>query len=134
MRVSSDKKTLVAELKKLAKEAETVWLATDEDREGEAISWHLFETLGLKENQTKRITFNEITKTAVQRAIENPRTINKELVDAHSKQDVYSIDWLVLNFLLYLEKSQTFIVCRTRAICSGAINCGARTGSSKVCY
>lgn len=86
--VSPDKKTLVAELKKLAKEAETVWLATDEDREGEAISWHLFETLGLKENQTKRITFNEITKTAVQRAIENPRTINRELVDAQQARRV----------------------------------------------
>jgi DNA topoisomerase-1 len=80
--ISADKKQLVAELKKLAKEAETVWLATDEDREGEAISWHLYETLGLAKKDTKRITFNEITKTAILKAIENPREINKQLVDA----------------------------------------------------
>lgn len=86
--VSPDKKQVVAELKKLAKAAEMVWLATDEDREGEAISWHLFETLGLKDNKTKRITFNEITKTAVQRAIDNPREINTELVNAQQARRV----------------------------------------------
>ena len=75
--VSSDKKNVVSELKKLAKEAEVVWLATDEDREGEAISWHLYETLGLAKKETKRITFNEITKPAILKAIENPRQINK---------------------------------------------------------
>jgi DNA topoisomerase I len=86
--VSADKKQVVAELKKLAKEAETVWLATDEDREGEAISWHLYETLGLKGKDTKRITFNEITKPAILKAIENPRSINKELVDAQQARRV----------------------------------------------
>lgn len=86
--VSADKKQVVAELKKLAKEAETVWLATDEDREGEAISWHLYETLGLKGKDTKRITFNEITKPAILKAIENPRLINKELVDAQQARRV----------------------------------------------
>ena len=86
--VSADKKQVVSELKKLAKEAETVWLATDEDREGEAISWHLYETLGLKGKDTKRITFNEITKPAILRAIENPRSINKELVDAQQARRV----------------------------------------------
>jgi DNA topoisomerase I len=86
--VSPDKKQLVAELKKLAKEADTIWLATDEDREGEAISWHLYETLDLKKKDTKRITFNEITKTAVTRAIENPRHINQELVDAQQARRV----------------------------------------------
>ncbi len=86
--VTADKKQVVAELKKLAKEAETVWLATDEDREGEAISWHLFETLKLEKKDTKRITFNEITKTAILKAIENPRTINKELVDAQQARRV----------------------------------------------
>ena len=86
--VSPDKKQVVAELKKLAKEADTIWLATDEDREGEAISWHLFETLDLKKKDTKRITFNEITKTAVTRAIENPRNINQELVDAQQARRV----------------------------------------------
>ena len=86
--VSPDKKQIVAELKKLAKEAETVWLATDEDREGEAISWHLFETLNLEKKDTKRITFNEITKPAILKAIEKPRKINKELVDAQQARRV----------------------------------------------
>ena len=86
--VSADKKQIVSELKKLAKEAETVWLATDEDREGEAISWHLYETLDLAKKDTKRITFNEITKTAILKAIEKPREINKELVDAQQARRV----------------------------------------------
>jgi DNA topoisomerase-1 len=86
--VTADKKAVVAELKKLAKEAETVWLATDEDREGEAISWHLYEALNLEKKDTKRITFNEITKTAILKAIENPRKINKELVDAQQARRV----------------------------------------------
>lgn len=86
--VSSDKKNVVSELKKLVKEAEVVWLATDEDREGEAISWHLYETLGLKKKETKRITFNEITKTAILKAIENPREINQELVNAQQARRV----------------------------------------------
>lgn len=86
--VTPDKKQVVSELKKLAKEAEVVWLATDEDREGEAISWHLYETLGLSKKDTRRITFNEITKPAIIRAIENPRTINKELVNAQQARRV----------------------------------------------
>lgn len=86
--VSSDKKAVVSELKKLAKAAEVVWLATDEDREGEAISWHLYETLGLEKKETKRITFNEITKTAILKAIDHPRTINKPLVDAQQARRV----------------------------------------------
>lgn len=86
--VSADKKPIVAELKKLVKDAEIIWLATDEDREGEAISWHLYETLNLKKKDTKRITFNEITKPAIQKAIENPRTINQELVNAQQARRV----------------------------------------------
>ncbi|HRO75670.1 MAG TPA: type I DNA topoisomerase, partial [Crocinitomicaceae bacterium] len=86
--VSADKKTVVADLKKLVKNAETVWLATDEDREGEAISWHLYETLGLDKKETKRITFNEITKPAILKAIENPRDINIELVNAQQARRV----------------------------------------------
>jgi len=86
--VPTEKKKLVSELKKMAKEAETVWLASDEDREGEAISWHLFEVLGLKSENTKRIVFNEITKTAILNAIENPRTIDKCLVDAQQARRV----------------------------------------------
>src|SRR6476646_9657086 len=73
--ISPDKAKVVAELKKLAKSADTVWLATDEDREGEAISWHLFESLDLTEKKTKRIVFHEITKPAIKNAIEHPRTI-----------------------------------------------------------
>jgi len=86
--VPADKKQIVAELKKLAKEAEMVWLASDEDREGEAISWHLFETLGLKDATTKRIVFHEITKPAIMRAIENPRKIDYNLVNAQQARRV----------------------------------------------
>ncbi len=86
--VSEDKVKVVSELKKLAKGAETVWLATDEDREGEAISWHLFESLGLEEKSTKRIVFHEITKSAIQNAIANPRTIDKHLVDAQQARRI----------------------------------------------
>lgn len=86
--VPSDKKAVVSELKKLAKAAETVWLASDEDREGEAISWHLFETLGLKDASTKRIVFHEITKPAILKAIENPRKIDYNLVNAQQARRV----------------------------------------------
>ncbi len=86
--VPSDKKAVVSELKKLAKDAEIVWLASDEDREGEAISWHLYETLGLKEDKTKRIVFHEITKPAILKAIENPRKIDYNLVNAQQARRV----------------------------------------------
>lgn len=86
--ISKDKEKLVKDLKKLVKESDTVWLATDEDREGEAISWHLAQTLGLDIHNTKRIVFNEITKSAITRAIENPRTININLVNAQQARRV----------------------------------------------
>ena len=86
--IPSDKKKVVAELKKAAKEAEMVWLASDEDREGEAISWHLFETLGLKTENTKRIVFHEITKNAILNAIANPREIDLNLVNAQQARRV----------------------------------------------
>ncbi len=86
--VPADKKAVVSELKKLAKEAEMVWLASDEDREGEAISWHLFETLDLKADKTKRIVFHEITKPAIVKAIENPRQIDYNLVNAQQARRV----------------------------------------------
>lgn len=86
--VNIDKKAIIAELKKLVKESDIIWLATDEDREGEAISWHLYETLQLEKKDTKRITFNEITKTAIQKAIEKPRQINQELVNAQQARRV----------------------------------------------
>ena len=86
--VSTDKKKIVTELKKLAKDADMVWLASDEDREGEAISWHLSEVLGLKPNNTKRIVFHEITKSAILYAIENPRDIDNNLVKAQQARRV----------------------------------------------
>ena len=86
--ISPDKKAIVKELKQLAKEAKTVWLASDEDREGEAIAWHLFEVLGLKKENTKRIVFHEITKDAILHAINNPRDIDKNLVDAQQARRV----------------------------------------------
>ena len=87
-KVPSDKKKLVGELKALAKNAETVWLATDEDREGEAISWHLVEALSLKDDKTRRITFNEITKKAVLNAVDNPRKINLDLVNSQQARRI----------------------------------------------
>ena len=86
--ISDDKKKVVAELKKLAKAADIVWLATDEDREGEAISWHLEEALDLKKKETKRIVFSEITKSAITKAIESPREVNRNLVDAQQARRV----------------------------------------------
>ena len=86
--VSSDKKKLVADLKKAAKKAEMVWLASDEDREGEAIAWHLAEELDLNKENTKRIVFHEITKTAILKAIENPRQIDYNLVNAQQARRV----------------------------------------------
>jgi DNA topoisomerase-1 len=86
--VSKDKKDIVKKLKDLAKKADMVWLASDEDREGEAIAWHLAETLELDKNKTKRIVFHEITETAIKKAIENPRSIDYNLVDAQQARRV----------------------------------------------
>lgn len=91
--ISSDKKDIVKQLKKQALSAETVWLASDEDREGEAIAWHLFESLKLDKSKTKRIVFREITKKAILNAIENPREINYNLVNAQQARRI--IDRLV---------------------------------------
>jgi len=86
--ISEDKKNVISELKKLSKQAETVWLATDEDREGEAISWHLAESLKLEQNKYKRIVFHEITKNAIQNAIAQPRGIDENLVNAQQARRV----------------------------------------------
>jgi DNA topoisomerase-1 len=86
--IPDDKKNLVAELKKAAANAQIVWLASDEDREGEAIAWHLFEVLGLKPENTRRIVFHEITKNAILNAIKNPRNIDLNLVDAQQARRV----------------------------------------------
>jgi len=86
--VSSDKKKIVSELKKATKEADTVWLASDEDREGEAIAWHLYDELKLKNDTTRRIVFHEITKDAILHAIETPRDIDLNLVDAQQARRI----------------------------------------------
>jgi DNA topoisomerase-1 len=86
--VSPDKKKVVSELKSQAKKVDEVWLATDEDREGEAISWHLCEVLGLKPELTKRIVFHEITKSAIQKAVESPRLVDMNLVNAQQARRV----------------------------------------------
>jgi DNA topoisomerase-1 len=87
-KVSKDKRDVVKKLKELAKKAEIVWLASDEDREGEAIAWHLAEALDLDKEKTKRIVFHEITKSAINKAIENPRGIDYNLVDAQQARRV----------------------------------------------
>jgi DNA topoisomerase-1 len=86
-KISEDKEKVVKELRQLAKKSE-VWLATDEDREGEAISWHLCEVLGLDPATTKRIVFHEITKPAIKSAVEHPRTVNMDLVNAQQARRV----------------------------------------------
>ncbi|MGL5730440.1 MAG: type IA DNA topoisomerase, partial [Bacteroidales bacterium] len=86
--VPADKKKLVEELKKQAQDSEIVWLASDEDREGEAIAWHLYEVLGLNPDNTKRIVFHEITKSAILNAIEHPRDIDLNLVNAQQARRI----------------------------------------------
>ena len=86
--IPADKQRLVSELRKAAKASDIVWLASDEDREGEAIAWHLYQVLDLKDKETHRIAFHEITKSAIQHAIQNPRSINENLVDAQQARRV----------------------------------------------
>src|SRR6188768_2617113 len=86
--ISEDKQRVVSDLRSMAKKSNEVWLATDEDREGEAISWHLCEVLGLDPETTKRIVFHEITKPAIQKAVQNPRTVNMDLVNAQQARRI----------------------------------------------
>jgi DNA topoisomerase-1 len=86
--VSADKKDIIKELKKLTKDAEIIYLASDDDREGEAISWHLKEALNLDDSKTRRIVFREITKNAIQNAIQNPRGIDIDLVNAQQARRI----------------------------------------------
>src|SRR5687767_3914291 len=86
--VPEDKEKVVKELKSVAKKSEEIWLATDEDREGEAISWHLCEVLGLDPKTTKRIVFHEITKPAIRKAVQNPRTVDMNLVNAQQARRI----------------------------------------------
>ncbi len=86
--IDSEKKKTIAELRKAARAAETVWLATDEDREGEAIAWHLCEVLKLDPRETKRIVFHEITKSAIEAAVQNPRTVDMQMVEAQQARQI----------------------------------------------
>jgi len=86
--IPADKQKVVSELRAAAKKAETIWLASDEDREGEAISWHLCAVLGLDEEKTNRIVFHEITKPAILKAIESPRRLDMNLVNAQQARRV----------------------------------------------
>lgn len=130
--VSPDKKALVKKLKDLSKKADTVWLASDEDREGEAISWHLSEELKLEPSKTKRIVFHEITKTAIQKAIENPRGINYDLVNAQQARRV--LDRLVGYELspVFMEKSKRRAFCRKSTVSFSKINCRKRKRNPKL--
>ena len=103
--IPDEKKKLVSELKQNARKAEKVWLASDEDREGEAISWHLCEVLGLDEEKTNRIVFHEITKPAILAAIENPRHIDMNLVNAqHLPREDDRLEGLALSPGLWCKR------------------------------
>ena len=115
--VSSDKKDTVKVLKNEVKSSDVVWLATDEDREGEAIAWHLLETLGLQNKETKRIVFHEITKTAITKAVENPREIDYNLVNAQQARRV--LDRLVgfeLSPILWRKVKQGLSAGRVQSV------------------
>ena len=115
--VSTDKKDTVKVLKKEVKSSEVVWLATDEDREGEAIAWHLLETLDLQNKETKRIVFHEITKTAITKAVENPREIDYNLVNAQQARRV--LDRLVgfeLSPILWRKVKQGLSAGRVQSV------------------
>lgn len=116
--IPADKKKVVADLKKNVKDAEMVWLASDEDREGEAIAWHLYEVLKLKKENTKRIVFHEITKDAILHAIQNPREIDTQLVDAQQARRV--LDRLVgfeLSPVLWKKIKPSLSAGRVQSVC-----------------
>ena len=113
--IPADEKELVTKLQAEAQKADVVWLASDEDREGEAIAWHLYEVLKLKPEQTRRIVFHEITKNAILKAIENPHEIDINLVKAQQ-----------------VEESQTGSFRRTCSISSRTANCRAGTGNTGI--
>ena len=125
--IPADKKKLVSELKAESKAAEMVWLASDEDREGEAISWHLYEVLGLKPENTRRIVFHEITKTAILHAIETPRSIDMNLVNAQQAAPCIGSYRRLPAFSDLVEKSQARLICRPCAIGSCPADRGTRT-------
>ena len=116
--IPEDKSEIVKKLKSLAKEAETVWLASDEDREGEAISWHLYEVLALTPEKTKRIVFHEITKSAILNAIEAPRQRPAGTSCARPYCGFQTIPSVV-------EENQAIAFGRSRTVCGSQVDCGA---------
>ena len=113
--IPDEKKKVVSELKKSAKAADKVWLASDEDREGEAISWHLCEVLGLDEDKTNRIVFHEITKPAILKAIETPRRLDMNLVNGTAGSScTRPLGWLP-SFTSVVAQSKACFECRTCA-------------------
>lgn len=131
--ISPDKEQVVKELKKIAKDAEEIWLATDEDREGEAISWHLCHALDLDPKETKRIVFHEITKPAILEAVKNPRKIDINLVNAQQARRV--VDRLVgyeLSPILWRKMSGAKLsaVCSPLP-CDSLWNANARSTASR---
>ena len=115
---------MVGELKAAAKNADMVWLASDEDREGEAISWHLYEVLELDPKRTKRIVFHEITKTAILKAIETPRDINVNLVNAQQARRI--LDRIVgfeLSPILWKKVKPALSAGRVQSV-AVSVNCG----------
>ena len=106
--IPAEKEKLVSSLRSEVKKAEMVWLASDEDREGEAISWHLFEVLGLKAENTRRIVFHEITKNAILQAIENPRSIDVNLVNAQQARRVLD---RIVGFLIGYSQHLVLVQC-----------------------
>ena len=124
--IPKDKEELVKRLRESAKKADKVWLASDEDREGEAISWHLCEVLGLDEASTNRIVFHEITKPAILAAIENPRHLDMNLVNAQQARRVLQA------LARAVAQGEAGAFCRTRAVGSRATHRRARTRDTAV--
>ena len=125
--ITSDKKEVIKQLKKWAKESETIYLASDDDREGEAISWHLKEALKLADENTRRIVFREITKNAIQNAIANPREINADLVNAQQARRV--LDRLVGFELSPVLKNQDRTFCWQGTVSSRTVSGGKGKGN-----
>ena len=129
--VPEEKEKVVKELKGLAKKSGEVWLATDEDREGEAISWHLCEVLGLDPVTTKRIVFHEITKPAIQKAVQNPRTVDMNLVNAQQARRILDriVGFELSPVLMAQDEHEEQPERRSGSECCGADHCGKRTGN-----
>ena len=129
--IPDDKKKIVSELKKNAKAAKKVWLASDEDREGEAISWHLCEVLGLDEKSTSRIVFHEITKPAILKAIESPRHIDMNLVNAQQTRRIPRQDSGFQIVTCVVAQGKALSLCRKGTECCRKTHCRKGKGNTE---